>query len=148
MKTIGIDPAYGKQNAYSVLDGDKAIEYGKFNDLSEWSNILYLHNPDMVIIEDQHLDKNVDVLKRLARVSGELAALAKIKNIDVKYVNATSWMHSINANRPRSRDRDEWIISVAKGLICQPGFFKLSIDEACAINIAHYGARHFNERIQ
>ena len=148
MKVLGIDPAFGKDNAYCIFEKDRVIEWGKFKSYEDYQKILLKNEISLVAIENVYYNEklsNPEMFKKLCKVIGVLEYIATSLSFAVKFINPISWQTSINLRGngiKRSRGRDEWVISVAKGLICRDGFYKLSIDEASAIHIASFAARH------
>lgn len=147
MKVMGIDPAFAKKNAYAVFENDRVVEYGFIKDYEHYQTILLEINPGLVGIEEPYFnrkDDNPGTFQKLVKVAAILEYITQSLSFSVLMVKPVFWLSAINyRNQPmrRCKERDQWIISVAKGLICSDGFYKLSIDEVCAINIAAWAAR-------
>jgi len=147
MKILGIDPAAGKPNAYCIFENDRVIEWGKFKDYETYQDIIIRKMIKHVFIEDQYLGINFNAAKKLIEVQSILKYIAESLGCDVKLIHPKSWMSAIRipVQARRGQERDQWIITLSKSLINGNGFFKLSIDEACAIQIAYYGARRLKK---
>jgi len=144
---MGIDPAFGKPSAFAVFNFDRVHEWGFLKSYEHFQEILMNYDIKAVFIEDQYYSvsiANPEMFKKLAREAGILQYIANGMGYKAELVMPKSWMSAIDipVNATRGPERDRWIIALSKGLICRDGFFKLTIDEACAIQIAWWGARH------
>lgn len=143
MKILGIDPAYGKKNAFCIFEKDRVLKFGSFS-LDEFSEILLKSDCNLVAIENAYFNLSIDnpaTYAKLNQVIGFMKFTAEQMGYKVALVNPISWMTAAGMNPKRSKERDNWVISVAKGLVCRNGFYKMNIDEASAIHIAGYAAR-------
>lgn len=149
---LGIDPSASKLkskcDAWALFDCDRVDSYGTWDNIQEYIDFIKInkHLIDHIVIEDVYFneaDRNPATFKKLSEKVAILEHEALKLNIGVRRVAASQWMISLGLKSiRRSTFRDEFIRGVAKGLICRDGFYNLSIDQACAINIASWGARH------
>ena len=68
---------------------------------------IEFYNPDFIIIEDVSMQKNPDVMKKLARLQGMILGFAVAHNIQINIIEPTKWRSALKYQQGRGIKRDE-----------------------------------------
>jgi Holliday junction resolvasome RuvABC endonuclease subunit len=149
--TLGLDSA--SKTGWAVLDGERLIEHGVMSTRAEdridahkvdtfAAMAVGRFKPDVVVIEDAYLDKNVQTVKFLSRLAGHWEHAFGVRGVHTELVLADVWQQGVLAGLiSRSSNRAErkyaaglWVSRTFRGL-------KVDVDTADAIGMAMFVAR-------
>ena len=115
MRILALDAATGI-TGYSIYDDSKLVAYGthststyeseqKINEIKKWLEVVcQTVQPDLVIVEDIQLQKNVQMFQTLANLQGVIKDTLYEKKIPHELVYSSTWRSGLGINKNAERE--------------------------------------------
>ncbi|MBN2286931.1 MAG: hypothetical protein JXI43_10820 [Tissierellales bacterium] len=137
MRVMGIDPAWAKEIAWAVAEGDHILKYGYWPEGKDLKREDVKIDADMIYIEDIYL-KNFHTAKKLGMAIGKIMIVADTEDIPVNLVTNNDWCSSYKLSIFSNRNLR---LSAMRNLVTSIIGKDLGEDLNAAVLIALYGAR-------
>ena len=111
---LAIDPGASKPHAYALFKDEKLVDYGLIRNCEELNYLVMTRQPEMAVIEDQHIAKNMRAGLKLAQAAGGLAELLKYMDVRVRLIPAREWTKAFMRWRKGWPPRKAYLPAVVK----------------------------------